>query len=66
MIANLNRAEDVIRFMDRAAKMQYDLHTPRPLERVHDLQEENDELRARVEALEKKRWWRFWGRGSKM
>lgn len=65
MIANLNRADDIIHFMNRAAKMQYDLQTPRPLERVHDLQDENDELRARVEALEKKRWWRVWGKTSK-
>ena len=65
MVANLNRADDVIRFMDWAAKMQYDLQTPRPLERVHDLQDENDELRARVEALEKKRWWGVWGKSLK-
>ena len=65
MMANLDRARDILHFIEWATKMQYDLQTPRPVQRVHALQDENDELRARVEALEKKRWWKPWGGKSK-
>lgn len=63
MVEQSRRAHDIFRLMDWATRMQCQLWIPRSsrsFERVQALQDENDSLRARVEALEKKHEWRPW------